>query len=56
MNYLVDDSREEPTLESHHEVVERILVLLVGFGIILVNVLLDCLLDKLDGSLKRLYY
>lgn len=40
------------TLESHHEIFKRILVLLVRFGVVLFGILVDRLLDDLDGALE----
>ena len=39
------------TFESHHEVVESILILLISFSVVLADILVYCLLDNLDCAL-----
>lgn len=39
------------TFESHHKVVESILILLICLGVVLVDVLVYCLLDNFDCTL-----
>jgi hypothetical protein len=41
------------TFHCKHKIVERVLVLFVGFGIVLLHILLDGLLHDLDGTLKK---
>lgn len=41
------------TFECHHEVVKRILILLIRLSIILVDIFVDRLLDDLDGALHK---
>jgi hypothetical protein len=46
---------EEPaqTFESEHEVVERVLVLLISFGVVLFYIFVDRALNYLDGPLDK---
>lgn len=39
------------TFESHHEVVEGILILLISLSVVLADILVYCLLDNLDCAL-----
>lgn len=41
------------TFEGHHEVVEGVLILFVRLSVVLGHILLDRLLDDLDGALRQ---
>ena len=48
---VITDVKRPRTFKSHHEVVESILILLIRFGIVLVDILVYGFLDNLDCAL-----
>lgn len=49
---MVPHHQKTHTSEGQHEIIERVLVLFICLSIVLVLILLDCLLDDLNGTLQ----